>query len=83
MQIASTLCPNIKSQKISERRSNGPNVAQESIQMKSRQANPNVDQTRRPRTACQKMLGAVGGPDRPTDLPTRSTMARGASPLVL
>ena len=58
---------------------------------KSRQANPNVDQTRRPRTAYQKKLGAVGGPGRPTDLPgrltwpvspTASTRARGVSPLV-
>src|SRR6185312_5470241 len=58
---------------------------------KSRQANPNVDQTRRPNTACQKKLGAVGGPGRPTDLPgrptrpvgpTASARARGASPLV-
>ena len=37
---------------------------------KSRQANPNVDQTRRPKTARQKKLGVVGGPGRPTDLPT-------------
>ena len=36
--------------------------------MKLRQANPNVDQTKRLRTACQKKLGAVGGPGRPTDL---------------
>jgi len=27
-----------------------------------------MDQKRRPRTVCQKKLGAVGGPGRPTDL---------------
>ena len=93
MQVVSTLWPDIKSQKISKRwfKLKRTNVAQEPIQMKSRQANPNVDQTKRPRTACQKKLGAVGGPGRPTDLPGRptwpvgpnaSTRARGASPLV-
>ena len=41
--------------------------------MKSTQTNPNVDQTRRPRTAYQKKLGAVSGPGRPTDLPGRPT----------
>ena len=51
MQVGSTLWPDIKYQS-DDSGSNGPNVAQEPIQMKSRQANPNVDQTRRPRTAC-------------------------------
>ena len=64
---------------------------QEPNSNESRQANPNVDQTRRPNTACQKKLGAVSGPERPTDLPgrptrpvgpTASVRARGASPLV-
>ena len=93
MQVASTLWSDIKSQKISERR----------FRIKwikcSPRANPNEvktgqpqrGQTRRPRTACQKKLGAVGGPSWPTDLsgrptwpvgPTTSTRARGVSPLV-
>ena len=64
---------------------------QEPNSNKSRQANPNVDQTRRPKTAYQKKLGAVGVPGRPTDLPgrptwpvgpTASTRAHGVSPLV-
>ena len=66
-------------------------VMQEPNSNKSRQANPNVDQTRRPKTACQKKLGAVGDPGRPTDLPgrptrpvgpTASARARGISLLV-
>ena len=66
-------------------------MIQEHNPNKSRQANPNMDQTRRPKTACQKKLGVVGGPGRPTDLPGRPTRpvgptasprARGASPLV-
>ena len=36
---------------------------------KPRQANTNVDQTRRPKTAWQKKLGAVGGLGRPINLP--------------
>ena len=64
---------------------------QEPNSNESRQTNPNVDQTRRPNTACQKKLGVVGGPGRPTDLPgrptrpvgpTASARARGASLLV-
>ena len=66
-------------------------MMQEPNPNKSRQTNPNVYQTRRPKTACQKKLGAVGGPGRPTDLPgrptwpvgpTASTRARGISLLV-
>ena len=50
-----------------------------------------MDQTRRPKIACQKKLGAVGGLGRPINLPgwltwpvgpTASTRARGVSPLV-
>ena len=61
---------------------------QEPNSNKSRHANPSVDQTKRPKTAHQNKLGAVGGPGRPTYLagwPTRpvghtaSTMARGIS----
>ena len=64
---------------------------QEPNSNKSRQANLNVDQIRRPKTTCQKKLGAVGDPGRPTYLPglptrpvgpTASARARGASPLV-
>ena len=58
MQVTSTLWPDIKSQKLSD---------------KPRQAKTTVDQTRRPKTVHQKKLGAVGGPGRPTDLPGRST----------
>ena len=93
MQVASTLWPDIKSKKLSETDSgsDGPKVMQEPNSNKSRQPNPSVDQTKRPKTAYQKKLGAVGGPGRPTDLPgrstwpvgpTASTRARGASPLV-
>ena len=53
--------------------SDGPKVMQEPNSNESRQANPNVDHTRRPNTACQKKLGAVGGLGRPTDLPGRPT----------
>ena len=64
MQVASTLWPDIKSQKLSEHRlgSDGPKVMQEPNSNKSRQANPSVDQTKRPKTAHQKKLGVVGGP---------------------
>ena len=71
---------------------------QEPNSNKSRPANPSVDQTKRPKTAHQKKLEAVGGPGRPTDLPgrptdlpgrptwpvgpTASTRAHGTSPLV-
>ena len=73
MQVASTLWPDIKSQKLSETDSgsDGPKVMQEPNSNESRQANPNMDQTRRPNTACQKKLGAVGGPGRSTDLSGR------------
>ena len=50
---------------------------QETNSNKSRQANPIVDQTKRPKTAQQKKLGAVGGPGRPTDLPGRPTRTVG------
>ena len=93
MQVTSTLWPDIKSKNYqsTDLGSDGPKVMQKPNSNKSRQANPNVDQTRRPKTACQKNLGAVGGPGRPTDLPgwptwpvgpTASTRARGVSPLV-
>ena len=35
---------------------------------KLRQAKTNMDQIRRPRTACSKKMGAVGATGRPTDL---------------
>ena len=75
MQVASTFWPDIKSQKISERR----------FRLKwtkcRPKTNPNEVNTGQPkhgsdkeaRTACQKKLGAVGGPGRPTDLPGRPT----------
>ena len=59
MQVTSTLWPDIKSQKLSEHRfrlrwtkSDARNLSN-----KSRQANPSVDQTKRPKTAHQKKLG--------------------------
>ena len=67
MQVASTLWPDIKSQKISN--SIGPSVAQEPHQIHSRQARTNMDQTRQPRTTHQRRLGAVGTTGRPADLP--------------
>ena len=84
MQVTSTLWPDIKSQKLSEHRFRlrwtksdaKPNSNE------SRQANPNVDQTRSPKTACQKKLGAVGGPGRPTDLPGRMTSPWAPPPLL-
>ena len=93
LQVASTLWPNIKSQKLSEHRFRIRWTKSDArTQFKLvRQANPNVDQTRRPNTARQKKLGAVGSPSRPTDLPgrptrpvgpTASTRARGVSTLV-
>ena len=48
-------------------------MAQEPSSDKLRQTKTNIDQTRRPRAACQKKLEAVGGPGRPTDLPGRPT----------
>ena len=90
MQITSTLWPDTKSQKLSELllRLRWTKSDARTQFNESRQANPNVYQTRRPNIACQKKLGAVGGPGRPTDLPgrparhvgpTASTKARGAS----
>jgi len=56
MQVASTLWPDIKSQKISERRFRliGPSVAQEPLQIHSRQAETSMDQTREAKTAHKK-----------------------------
>ena len=63
MQVTSTLCPDRKSQKISEHqfRLKWTKVAQELKQNESRQANPSVDQTRRPGQAQPPAVGAVGG----------------------
>ena len=93
MQVTSTLWPDIKSKNYqsTDLGSDGPKVMQEPNSNKSIQANPNVDQIRRPKTAYQKKLGAVGGPGKPTDLlvrptwpvgPIASTRPRGISPLV-
>ena len=89
MQVTSTLWHDIKSQKLSERRFRlrwtKSDARTQFKRIKTGQ--PSVDQTKRPNTACQKKLGAVGGPGRPTDLPgrparpvgpTASTKARGA-----
>ena len=75
MQVASTLWPDIKSQKISECRFRliGPSVAKEPIQIHSRLAKTSVDQTRQPRTAHQRKLGAFGATGRPADQPGRPT----------
>src|SRR6185436_5152687 len=72
--------------------SNGPSVAQEPKQNKSRQANSSVDQTRRPRQAQPPAVGGgwrpgqagrpIGRPTRPMG-PTASTLPRGASLLLL
>ena len=43
-------------------------MMQEPNSDKPRQAKTNVDQTRRPRTACNKKMEAVGATGRPTDL---------------
>ena len=73
MQVTSTLWPDIKSQKISERQSGsfGQSVAQEPHQNQSRQGKPQHSDKRRPKTARWKKMGAVGGPGRSTDLPGR------------
>ena len=70
MQVASTLWPSRKSQKISEYRFRlkWTKVAQEPKQNELRLANPSMDQTRRPRQAQPQQLGAVGGQGRPADL---------------
>ena len=59
MQVASTLWPDIKSQKISQRwfRLIGPSVAQEPLQIHSRQAETSMDQTREARTAHKMKIG--------------------------
>ena len=64
MQVASTLWPDIKSQKLLEHRFRlkWPSVAQEPSSDKSRQTKTNIDQTKRPRTACWTKLGAVSAP---------------------
>ena len=83
MQVTSTLWPDIKSQKLSEHRFRlrwtKSDAKTQFKQVKTGQ--PNVDQTRRPKTACQKKLGAVGGPGRPTDLPGRPTWPVGPTAL--
>ena len=58
MQVASTFWPDIKSQKISKRRFRliGPNVAQEPLQIHSRQAETSMDQTTEARTAQRKKI---------------------------
>ena len=93
MQVTSTLWLDRKSQKISEYRFRlkWTKVAQEPKQNESRQANPNVDQTRRPRQAQPPAVGGgwrpgqagrpYGRPTRPMG-PTTSTSPRVASPLV-
>ena len=69
-QVSSTLWPDInrRNYQSTDSGSNGPSVAQEPSSDHSRQAKPNWVKTRRPRTACWTKLGAVGPPDRPTDL---------------
>ena len=73
MQVASTLWHDIKSQKLSERRFRLRWTKSDARTQfkKTRQAKTNVDQTRRPRTACWKKMGAVGATGRPADLPGR------------
>ena len=93
MQVASTLWPDIKSQKLLEHRFRlrwtKSDARTQFKQVKIGQ--PQRGSEKRPKIAHQKKLGAVGGPGRPTDLPgrptwpmgpTASTRARGASPLV-
>src|SRR6185503_18459283 len=72
MQITSTLCPDIKSQKLSEHRFRLRWTKSDAV-TQFRQAKTNMDQTRRPKTVCPKKIGAVGGPGRSTDLPGRPT----------
>ena len=75
MQVASTLWPDIKSQKLSVRRFR-LRWTKSDARTQFRQPktdNTNVNQTMRPRTACQKKMGAVGPTGRPTDLPGRLT----------
>ena len=79
MQVASTLWPDIKSEKISKRRFRliGPSVAQEPLQIHSRQADTSMDQTREAKTAHRNEIGGgwchglVGRP------PWSSDQARG------
>ena len=90
MHVTSTLWPDIKSQKLSEHRFRLRWTKSDARTQfkKTRQAKTNVDQTRRPRTACWKKMGAVGATSRPTDLlgqptwpvgPTASSKPHGAS----
>ena len=77
MQVTSTLWPDIKSKNYqsTDLGSDGPKVMQKPNSNKSRQANPNVDQTRRPKTACQKKLGRlVARAGRPTYLVGRPSL---------
>ena len=67
MQITSTLWPDIKSLKLSEHRFR-LRWTKSDARTQFRQAKTNVDQTRRPKTACSKKMGAVGPTGRPTDL---------------
>ena len=75
MQVTSTLWPNIKSQKLSERRFR-LRWTKSDARTQFRQAKTgqtNVDQTRRPKIACQKKMGVVGPTGRPIELPGRPT----------
>ena len=73
MQVASTLWPDIKSQKISERRFRikWTKCSPRTNQTQSRQGKPQHSDKRRPKTARWRKMGAVGGPGRSTDLPGR------------
>ena len=79
MQVASTLWPDIKSQKISEHRFRliGPSLAQEPLQIHSIQADTSMDQTREAKTAHKNEIGGGwchGLVDRP---PWSADQARG------
>ena len=80
MQVTSTLWPDIKSQKLLEHRFRLRWTKSDAI-TQFRQAKTNMDQTRRPRTACPNKMGAVGGPGRPTNLPGQPTWPVGSTAL--
>ena len=94
MQVASTLWPQqkIRENISTDSGSNGPSVAQEPKQNKSRQANHSMDQTRRPRQAQPLAVGGgwrpgqagrpIGRLTRPMG-PTASTLPRCASLLLI
>ena len=67
MQVASTLWLDIKSQKISEQRFRlkWTSVAQEPLQIRSRQAEASMDQTREARTAQRKKIAGGYGESHP------------------